>query len=209
VAVDNGNPFEQGLRTYLSPEQLAKIQSVRIGIAGAGGLGSNCAQMLVRCGFRRLTIVDFDVVEPGNLNRQFYFLNQIGQPKVQALRENLLAINPACEIETHVTRLDQDNITDIFVACDIIVEAFDTAGCKKLIVEAFFCSDKFMVGASGLGGWGHSDRITVHRMRHNLVLVGDMVSAATPDCPPLAPCVTVAAAKQADEVLNHVLGDMP
>ena len=65
---------------------------MRIGIAGAGGLGSNVAVNLVRTGVKKLKIVDFDVVDESNLNRQFYFMDQVGRPKVEALRENLLRI---------------------------------------------------------------------------------------------------------------------
>ena len=54
----------------------------RVGIAGAGGLGSNCAAHLVRAGMKKLVIADFDVVNESNLNRQFFFRNQLGQKKV-------------------------------------------------------------------------------------------------------------------------------
>ena len=61
------NIFEQGLLKYLKPEQLALIQSKKIGIGGAGGLGSNCAMMLVRSGFKNLEIIDQDVIDASNL----------------------------------------------------------------------------------------------------------------------------------------------
>ncbi|MBM4272653.1 MAG: sulfur carrier protein ThiS adenylyltransferase ThiF, partial [Deltaproteobacteria bacterium] len=63
------NDFEKSLAEVLGEENLIKIQETRVGIAGAGGLGSNCALFLVRCGFRKLRIVDSDVVEMSNLNR--------------------------------------------------------------------------------------------------------------------------------------------
>lgn len=67
------NSFEKGLSDYIGHDRLSKIQQIKIGIAGAGGLGSNCAFNLVRSGFTKFKIVDFDLVEPSNLNRQFYF----------------------------------------------------------------------------------------------------------------------------------------
>ena len=79
------NEFEKALAVYLGEAKLRKIQKVKIGIAGAGGLGSNCAFNLVRSGFKKLKIVDFDVVEHSNLDRQFYFSDQIGIPKIEAL----------------------------------------------------------------------------------------------------------------------------
>ena len=203
------NPFERGLARYLSPEQLARIQSVTIGVAGAGGLGSNCCLMLVRCGFRRFVVVDCDVVDASNLNRQFFFIHQIGKPKVEALRENLLAINPDLEMEAVQAIVDETNVATLFAGCDVVVEAFDSPECKRLLVEAYLGSGKFLVAASGLAGWGDSDRIATRKVSENFHLVGDLRTVAGPSCPPMAPCVTLTAAKQADLVLTHVLGHIP
>ena len=88
------NILEQGLLRYLKPEQLSLIQSKKIGIGGAGGLGSNCAMILVRTGFKHLEIIDQDVIDASNLNRQQYFLNEIGLNKVDVTKKRLLDINP-------------------------------------------------------------------------------------------------------------------
>ena len=202
------NEFEQSLSRYLSKEQLEMIRSVNVGIAGAGGLGSNCAAALVRTGFRHIKVVDFDVVDCSNLNRQFYFLQQASRTKVEALRENLNLINPAANIEISQTKLEKDNVGELFADCDVIVEAFDRAEYKKLIVETFIGSSKLLVAASGLAGWGNSDRITVHRVKDNFYLIGDLETGIGPDTPPLAPCVFIAAAKQADVVLSYALGTL-
>lgn len=199
------NDFEHGLFRYLNDDQLAKVRAVKVGIAGAGGLGSNCATALVRTGFRHMRIVDFDVVECSNLNRQFYFLDQVGKPKVEMLKENLERINPAVEIEAIQMRIESDNIRKLFDGCDVVVEAFDRPECKKLIVETYMNSEKFLVAASGLAGWGNSDRIEVRRIRDNFYLVGDSVTGIGPGAPPLAPMVFIAAAKQADVVLRYIL----
>ena len=73
----------------------------RVGIAGAGGMGSNCAAHLVRAGMKKLVIADFDVVNESNLNRQFFFRNQLGQKKVVALGRNLRLIEPALDLTLH------------------------------------------------------------------------------------------------------------
>ena len=86
--------LEQGLYKYLKSTELEKIKNTKILIAGSGGLGSNAAMMLVRCGFEQLTLIDYDDIEPSNLNRQYFFSDQVGQAKVIALQENLLRINP-------------------------------------------------------------------------------------------------------------------
>jgi sulfur carrier protein ThiS adenylyltransferase len=202
------NEFEQALGRYLSPEQLERIRSVKVGIAGAGGLGSNCAAALVRSGFRKIKIADFDKVECSNLNRQFYSLRQAGQVKVEALAENLRGINPAAEIEALSIKLHSANAAEIFADCEVVVEAFDRPECKKLIVEAYISSTKLLVAASGIAGWGASDRIKVHRVKDNFYIVGDLASGIGPGAPPLAPCVLIAAAKQADVVLSYALGTL-
>ncbi|MFZ5634063.1 MAG: sulfur carrier protein ThiS adenylyltransferase ThiF [Bacillota bacterium] len=201
------NGFEKALAGMLGGENLARIQKVKVGIAGAGGLGSNCALFLVRCGFKRFKIVDFDVVEDSNLNRQFYFARQVGCRKVYALKENLLLVNPGLEIEALPERIEKENLADLFKDCDALVEALDGAGYKKMVVEACINSGKLLVAASGLAGWGRSEGIKIHRIKDNFFLVGDLVSAAGPHCPALAPGVNVAAAKQADVVLSYFLGN--
>ena len=115
-----------------------------MGIAGAGGLGSNCAFNLVRSGFYKFKIVDFDVVEPSNLNRQFFFLDQLGMPKVLALEENLRRINPEVRIEAIQQKVQKDNAKELFDDCDVVVEAFDRVFCKTMMAEKFLSSGKFL-----------------------------------------------------------------
>lgn len=202
------NALRRGLERYFSEEQIARIAAVRVGIAGAGGLGSNCAQMLVRSGFEQLVIADFDTVEPANLNRQFFFPDQLGMPKVEALRDNLLRLNPALKLEIFNGRIDAANAREIFSGCEVIVEAFDRAECKKMLAEIFYDSGLLYISASGLGGWGNTDSLTVRRIHDRFYLVGDSVTEADGKAPPCAPRVHIAAAKQADLVLAYALGDI-
>ena len=198
------NPFEKSLLEQFGKDHLEKVQSVRIGIAGAGGLGSNCAFNLVRCGFRKFKIADVDSVEYSNLNRQFYFLDQVGRKKVEALKENLLRINPDAEIETFEGRIEKDNAQSVFDGCDILVEAFDKAEYKRMFVESMMGRVRLVVSASGLAGVGNSDEIKVHRIKNNFVMIGDLKSDSR-EKPPISPRVNVAAAKQADVILEYVL----
>ncbi|OAT81676.1 sulfur carrier protein ThiS adenylyltransferase ThiF [Desulfotomaculum copahuensis] len=197
--------FKRALASLLGAENLAKISRVRIGLAGAGGLGSNCAQFLVRSGFKRFKIVDFDRVEQSNLNRQFFFAKQVGRLKVLALQENLLQINPELEIEVLTEKIAENNVSTLFDHCDAVVEALDRPDDKKMVVGAYLYSGKLLVAASGLAGWGGSDGIVTRRIRDNFYLVGDMESEVSPLCPPMAPRVVIAAAKQADIVLSYFL----
>jgi len=123
---------------------------MKIGIAGVGGIGSNVAMNLVRAGIRNLKIIDFDKVEQSNLNRQFYFENQIGQNKVEALKENLLRINPELNIEIENLKLDKKNMYNALCENDVIVEGFDKKEYKKDILEMFSDKDKILVSASGI-----------------------------------------------------------
>ena len=80
---------------------MTQLQSVRVILFGIGGVGSWCAEALVRTGLVHLTIVDGDTVQPSNLNRQLPATQAtLGRPKVEALKERLLAINPEADIQT-------------------------------------------------------------------------------------------------------------
>ena len=198
------NDFESALVTHIGRVRLNQIQSVRVGIAGAGGLGSNCAQFLVRSGFKHLKIVDFDVVDWTNLNRQFYFADQVGCKKVEALHKNLRRINPDLEIVLLDQKITPENVKGIFADCHIVVEALDRAESKKLLVETYIHSGKLVVCASGLAGWGKSDNLVVKKIKEHLYIVGDLVSEVGPAAPPMAPRVCIASAKQADVILSYV-----
>ncbi|MBT8340840.1 MAG: thiamine biosynthesis protein ThiF, partial [Desulfatitalea sp.] len=115
---------------------------MKIGIAGAGGIGSNVAVHLIRSGLRRFKLVDDDRVETGNLNRQYYFHDQVGRVKVDALAENLLRIAPGAQIESVRLRLDQNNMARLFADCDVVVEGFDGRPQKKLLIEALSVLNK-------------------------------------------------------------------
>jgi sulfur carrier protein ThiS adenylyltransferase len=200
------NDFEKEIQAHFGNDGFEKIRKTAIGIAGAGGLGSNCAINLVRCGFRRFTIVDFDRVELSNLNRQFFFSHQEGKRKVDMLKDNLLSVNPDLELNLIAAKISHSNIHTFFDPCDILVEAFDNVENKKMIIETYAGTEKILVSASGIAGWGNSDDIKIHRAGKNFFLVGDLVSETSKTLPPASPKVNIAAAKQADIILSHVLG---
>jgi len=198
--------LHESLVARIGAEPMARIASARIGIAGAGGLGSNCAMHLVRMGFRRFVIADFDRVELSNLNRQFFFAHQVGEMKVTALQANLVAINPEIEVETHSVCVSSDNIGSLFDSCDAVVEAFDRVEAKQLLVERYLKKGRFLVAASGIGGWGDADRIVTRKIGSAFYLVGDGVTEADESAPPMSAVVGIAAAKQADLVFSYVSG---
>ena len=192
--------------TYLTPSERAVLEAARVGIAGAGGLGSNCAMHLVRAGVRHLTVVDFDVVNESNLNRQFFFRDQLGLKKVEALKANLLRIDPDADIRSVDLRLDAASARETFADCDIVVEAFDVVEAKAMLVAALAPSGKRIVTASGLAGWGRSNAMQVRRMG-NIVAVGDGETAVGDNAAPASPRVGIAAAMQANSVIAMLLGE--
>ena len=191
--------------TYLTPEERAALESVRVGIAGAGGLGSNCAMHLVRSGVKHITIVDFDVVNESNLNRQFFFRDQIGQKKVEAIKANLLRIEPDADIRAVDMRLDASSAREVFADCGIVVEAFDAVDAKVMLVSAFASSGKKLVTASGLAGWGRSNAMRVRKMG-SIVAIGDGETSVGDGAAPVSPRVGIAAAMEANSVVAMLLG---
>lgn len=193
--------------TYLTPEERAALESARVGIAGAGGLGSNCAMHLVRAGVKHLTVVDFDVVNESNLNRQFFFRDQLGQKKVVALKDNLLRIEPDADIRIADVRLDAESTKELFSDCAIVVEAFDTVAAKAMILAALASSGKKLVTASGLAGWGRSNAIRLRRMGADIVAIGDGETSVGKGVSPVSPRVGIAAAMEANSVVAMLLGE--
>jgi len=197
--------LDMGLRDFFDEVILGKIRRARIGIAGAGGLGSNCAAFLTRSGFRELIIADFDIVSSSNLNRQFFFEDQIGVLKTDALCANLRRINPSVNPRLHPLRIDKHNVMEIFRECDVLVEAVDTPECKAMIVESAVRAGIFTVCASGIAGIGRCGDIGVRRVNESLCVVGDLESAVSESTPPCAPRVAAASAIQADIVLEYII----
>ena len=188
------------------PAVLAVLRRSSVGIAGAGGLGSNVAVALARAGVGRLVIADFDRVEPSNLNRQQFFVDQVGERKVEALRENLLAINPYSVYEVHDLRVNRRNAPVLFGRVDVLVEAFDRAEAKEMLIEV--CLAKFpgrpIVAASGLAGYGGNRKMHTRRLG-NLYICGDEESQPSKGVSPMAPRVALVAAMQANLVVELLI----
>ncbi|MBN1198168.1 MAG: sulfur carrier protein ThiS adenylyltransferase ThiF, partial [Bacteroidales bacterium] len=162
----------------MTTDQLQSALSTKtVGIAGCGGLGSNCAIALARVGVGRLIIADFDSVSESNLNRQYFFRDQIGEKKSAALKENIHRINPSVMVESLEMKLTADTIPAIFSSCNVVVEAFDLAEEKEMLIETMlrFFPGKPLVTGLGIAGWGKSEWIHL-RKSDNLYICGDEVS---------------------------------
>lgn len=182
------------------------LKSKTVGIAGAGGLGSNCAVSLARVGIGRLIIADFDIVTENNLNRQYYFYDQIGEKKVIALKSNIGKINPSVEVIVHDIRITPSNLSVLFKNCDVIVEAFDLADQKEMLIETVLSEmpGKPLVIGLGMAGWGKNDIIHCRRI-DTMFICGDERSEIDTELPPIAPRVGIVANMQANVVLDILL----
>lgn len=186
-----------------------KIKTARIGIAGLGGLGSNVAVSLARIGIGYLKLIDFDVVEPSNLNRQQYFVKHIGMKKTEAMKDLISQINPFVIVKTKDIFIDQKNIEKLFDDVDIIIEAFDSPNSKAELINTVLkkMSDKTIIAASGMAGYFSNNTIITKKIRDNFYLIGDDISEAKPGCGLMAPRVSIAANHQANTVLRILMGE--
>ena len=183
------------------------LSRFRVGIAGAGGLGSNCAVALARCGIGTLVISDFDIIEPANLNRQYYFVNQVGMFKTVALKENIARINPDTTVIAHTEKLNESNIPEIFDGCDVVVEAFDRDEMKEMLagtIQTRMAGIPLIIG-SGLAGWGKNDSIRVRKIDDTLYVCGDESTTTDADGPAMAPRVGIVANMQANTVIEILM----
>ena len=147
---------------------------MKIGIAGVGGIGSNVARILSQAGIDRIKIFDFDRLEAGNLNRQFYRMSQVGRKKTKSLAENLLEIHPDMTIEAVEKQLGPGDTAEIFSDCSVVVEGLDDRRLKKMMIEELASLKIAVVSASGIAG-PEMDAVHVRQMG-NCHIVGDMVS---------------------------------
>jgi len=192
-----------------SPGVQDHLQKRMVGIMGLGGLGSLVAIALARMGIGALLLADYDVVEPTNLNRQQYFMDQIGQKKTAALSNILQRVNPHVSVTVIDRRLTEDDIGVLFRDVHALVECFDDPAMKAASLRAALhhLPGVFYVGASGLAGYCENNAIRTRRLYPGVYLVGDEVSGAAPGQGLMAARVGIAAHHQANQVVRLLLGE--
>jgi len=127
--------------------------------------------------------------------------------KTDALSSNLRKINPYVELEAHAVKLTPDNIFPLFGKTNVMIEAFDRADQKVMLMQAFAAvqPDVPLVAASGLAGFGPEETIGVKKMGKNIYVVGDLETGAKPGCGLMAPRVGIAASMQANLALRLIV----
>lgn len=184
-----------------------KLDVGRVAIAGLGGLGSNVAYSLTRIGVGHLHLIDFDVVDITNLNRQQYFVRHIGMNKTEALKELLLDINPYMDIRLDTVRVTGDNIKKLFAEDDIICEAFDVPENKAMLAFGIrsIYPDKQYITASGMAGYGDSNSIITKKVGNNFYLCGDGKTAPREGYGLMAPRVAICANHEANLIAKLLI----
>ncbi len=186
-----------------------KLDAARVAICGCGGLGSTIAVALTRIGVGHLHLIDFDKVDMTNLNRQQYFLKDLGQYKTEALRSNLLQINPFIDITVSTVKVTDENVPMLFENEDIICEAFDVPENKTMLVNAVLenLPGKKLVSASGMAGFRSSNLVSTRRVAKNFYFCGDGETAPEPGAGLMAPRVGVVACHEANMITRLILGE--
>lgn len=203
------NEVRTAIKSLMPDEWWNKLQASCVGVAGCGGLGSNVALALARSGVGELIVADQDVVEPSNLNRQSYWPEHVGKPKVVVLKELIEKLGLEVSVQAVQIRINKENIFEVFEKPSILVEAFDRVDSKQVMMESvsdFRFAQKFLVSASGLAGIESCNRIVTKQVGERIVLCGDGGADADAKNPPMAPRVLTAAAHQANAVLRLILG---
>ena len=192
-----------------SPRIQSLLSKGNVAIAGLGGLGSNIAYSLARIGVGHLHLIDFDVVDITNLNRQQYFTRHIGMYKTDALKSLLLDINPYLDIHTDCVKVTEENLADLFRENDIICEAFDNPEAKAMLVNGILehFPEKKLVSASGMAGYESSNTIRTRRITKNFYLCGDQVTEPSRGNGLMAPRVAICAAHEANMITRLILGE--
>lgn len=132
----------QRLIGLIGEKQYNKLRNSHILVIGCGGVGGYAIECLARCGIGSITLVDFDIVDISNINRQIIALNSsVGKYKVDLFKERILDINPDCNVEIIKHKVTLDNVNDLFNnTYDFVIDAIDDIKTKCEIIK--ICTEK-------------------------------------------------------------------
>lgn len=200
--------FNNALIERHGKEVFKKLKNSSIAIAGLGGLGSNTAISLARAGVGKVLLVDFDSVDITNLNRQQYFIEDIGKRKTDALYAIIRKINPVIKIETLNLKVTEENAAEIFRGYNLVCECFDKAENKAMLINTLLTKtdDTVVISASGMAGYSSSNIIETKKINDRLYICGDGISGIEKGLGLFAPRVGICAMHQANMALRILLG---
>lgn len=199
--------LEQLLYERHTPQVYDKVKEGRVAVAGLGGLGSHVAIALARTGVGHLHLVDFDMVEPSNLNRQMYRICHLGKYKTEALQQEIFEINPYLDVQIDTVRVTKDNAVALFQKDEIICEAFDNPVAKAMLINTMLeaSDDVKIVAASGMAGYESSNAIHTRRISKNFYVCGDEKNGLSAEMGLMAPRVSICAGHEANMILRILL----
>ena len=162
----------------LGETECAALAKKRVAVFGVGGVGSWCAEMLVRAGVGGVLLVDDDLVAASNVNRQLPATTRtIGQPKVEVMRERLLEINPSADVVARRERYTPETATAFHLAdFDAVVDAIDSVACKAALIRNALSAE----GTRLVSSMGAAGRVDPSRIRASLFskVAGDGLARA-------------------------------
>ena len=163
--------------------------------------------MLARSGIGKLLLVDFDVVDVTNLNRQMYFIPQLGKPKAEALPELLYQINPYAAYESVCVKVTPENVRELFYDYPIVCEAFDCPDQKAMLVRELLvqCPKTTVISGNGMAGYADINEIKTQQMMRRLYVCGDQNTDVGSGIGLIAPRVAACAAHEANKVLQLIM----
>ncbi len=184
-----------------------KLNSAKVLIAGAGGLGSTVIANLSALGIGNLGIVDNDVLELSNLNRQYiHKYENIGKIKVESAKEWIKAFNPEINVEVFQTRLDNENFKDIIKNYDLIIDCFDSYKSKFLLNKISIDSGKTLIHGGVSEFYGQVTTIVPKKTACLECILPDYEESAYSIKGVLSPAVTTIASIQSMEACKIILG---
>ena len=188
-------------------EMRKKLRGAKVAVAGLGGLGSNIAVMLARSGIGHLFLVDFDVVDVTNLNRQMYFISHLGLPKTEALPQILYQINPYLICESMRIKVTPENVRELFKEYPIVCEAFDKPDQKAMLVRELLmqCPETIVVSGNGMAGYGDTNDICTSQKMRRLYVCGDQKTDVGGGIGLMAPRVAACASHEANKVIQLIM----
>lgn len=142
------------LKLLIGEDNLMKIENAKVLIVGLGGVGGECAISLVRSGIKNIAIIDYDVVDISNLNRQVVaFHSTIGKKKTDVLENLIKDINPSCIVSKYDLFLDSNNIKEIFDKENptFVIDCCDSRETKKAIIKEALDRNIDFISSMGTG----------------------------------------------------------
>ena len=132
--IPDKDEMNQALKGRIGDVLYSRLSKAVVAVCGLGGLGSNIAVSLARAGVGKLILIDFDIVDISNLNRQQYKACQVGREKADALGENLKEISPYIDMVICNTRVTRNNAAKLLDEAEIVCEAFDRAKRRRCLL---------------------------------------------------------------------------